>query len=97
VLTEGWSIGPAWAPTSKVVFQGKYLHEDRDYRGDPSFVLAGSPSRQDTFRGLNLSAGYSPRRTIRLSLVLEKGTRESNVVLRDYDYTLVSGNAKFQF
>ncbi|HKU72151.1 MAG TPA: XrtB/PEP-CTERM-associated polysaccharide biosynthesis outer membrane protein EpsL [Burkholderiales bacterium] len=97
VLTEGWSLGPAWAPTSKTIFQAKWLQEDRDYRGDPSFVLAGSPSRQDTFRGLNLSAGYSPRRTVRLSIAVERGTRSSNVVLRDYDYTLVSGNAKLQF
>jgi exopolysaccharide biosynthesis operon protein EpsL len=97
VLVDGWSIGPAWAPTSKLIFQAKYLREDRDYRGDPGFIISGGPQRQDTFRGVNLSAGYSPRRNVRLSLAVEKGERDSNTLFRDYDYTAVSGNAKVRF
>jgi exopolysaccharide biosynthesis operon protein EpsL len=97
VLAKGWSLGPAWAPTAKVVLQAKYLHEDRDYRGDPGFVIVGGPPREDIFRGVNLSAGYTPRRNVRFSLALEKGNRDSNTLGRDYDYTAVSGNAKVNF
>jgi exopolysaccharide biosynthesis operon protein EpsL len=97
VLAKGWSLGPAWAPTSKLVFQAKYLHEDRDYRGDPGFVIIGGAPREDIFRGVNVSAGYSPRRNVRLSLALERGNRDSNTLGRDYGYTAVSGNAKVNF
>jgi len=97
VLAEGWSVGPAWAPTSKIVLQARYIREDRDYRGDPGFVLTGGTQREDTFRGIYLSAGYTPRRNIRLSLEIERGNRDSNTLNRDYDYSAVSGNAKIRF
>src|SRR5690606_21074763 len=29
-VTEGWGLGPAWAPTVKLVFQARYFDEDRD-------------------------------------------------------------------
>lgn len=97
VLSEGWGIGPSWAPTSKLVFQAKYVREDRDYRGDPGFVVTGTPPREDTFRGINLAAGYSPRRNIELGLAIEAGDRNSNTVGRDYDYNAVSANARVRF
>lgn len=97
VLSEGWGIGPSWAPTSKLVFQAKYVREDRDYRGDPGFVLTGGPQREDTFRGLRLAAGYAPRRNIELAVGLETGDRSSNVAGRDYDYTAVMANARLKF
>jgi exopolysaccharide biosynthesis operon protein EpsL len=97
VLSEGWGIGPSWAPVSKIVFQAKYVREDRDYRGDPGFALAGTPQREDTFRGFNLAAGYSPRRNIELGVAIETGDRSSNTAGRDYDYNAVSANARLRF
>jgi exopolysaccharide biosynthesis operon protein EpsL len=97
VLTQGWSIGPSWAPTEKLVFQAKYIREDRDYRGDPGFVLTGGLQRDDTFRGVSLSAGYAPRRNIELAVGVRRGERNSNIFGNDYDYTSVAANAKFRF
>ncbi len=97
VVSKGWGLGPAWAPTSKLVFQAKYLREDRDYRGDPNFVASGAPPRDDTFRGVSLTAGYAPRRNLQFSLGAERGQRESNIVGVDYDYTAVSANARVSF
>jgi len=97
VLSEGWGVGPSWAPISKLVFQAKYVREDRDYRGDPGFALTGTPPREDTFRGLNFAAGYSPRRNIELGIAIETGDRSSNTAGRDYDYNAVSANARFRF
>ncbi len=97
VLSEGWGLGPAWAPTSKLVFQAKYLREDRDYRGNPGFVLTGAPPREDTFRGFNLAAGYTPRRNIELAIAVETGDRSSNTAGRDYDYSAVTANARLRF
>lgn len=97
VVSEGWGLGPAWAPTSKLVFQAKYIREDRDYRGDPNFVASGAPPRDDTFRGVSLTAGYAPRRNLQFLLGAESGERESNLVGVDYDYTVVSANARVSF
>lgn len=97
ILSEGWSLGPAWAPTSKIVLQAKYIREDRDYRGDPGFVASGAAPREDTFRGVSLSLGYAPRRNIQLSVSAEGGDRESNLFAADYDYAAVSANVRFLF
>jgi exopolysaccharide biosynthesis operon protein EpsL len=97
VLNTGWSIGPSWAPTEKLVFHAKYLREDRDYRGDPGFILTGGPQREDTLKGISLAAGYAPRRNIELAVSVVRGDRDSNVFGRDYDYTTVAANAKFKF
>lgn len=97
VVSEGWGAGPAWAPTSKLVLQAKYVREDRDYEGDPNFVVSAAPPREDTFRGVNLTAGYAPRRNLQFSLGAERGKRESTLFGADYDYTAVSANARVSF
>jgi len=97
VLSTGLSIGPSWAPTSKLVFEAKYIHEKREYEGDPGPSFGTGVQREDTFNGLRLAAGYAPRRNIRFSLAYERGDRDSNITLRDYEYNRVSANARFQF
>lgn len=97
ILSKGASFGPSWAPTEKIVLQGRLVHEKRLFEGDPGIVLATGPQREDTFNGLRLSAGYSPRRNVELAVGLDRGDRNSNVTGRDYDYTAVSANAKLRF
>lgn len=102
ILSTGASIGPSWAPTSKLVFQAKYVYEKRAYEGDPGPAFGVFPGgagiqREDTLNGLRLAAGYAPRRNIRLSVALERGDRDSNIALRDYEFSRVSANARLQF
>jgi exopolysaccharide biosynthesis operon protein EpsL len=97
VLAEGWSLGPAWAPTSKLVFQAKYLREERDYRGDPGFALTGGQRREDEFRGIRLAAGYNPRRNLQFVVGVERGVRYADGFGRAYDYGMVFANARAQF
>lgn len=68
VLSKGASFGPSWAPTEKIVLQGRLVYEKRNFEGDPGFILTAGPQRQDSFHGLRLSAGYSPRRNIELAI-----------------------------
>jgi len=96
VLSEGWSIGPAWAPTVKLVFQGRYFRENREFKGDPAGLVIGVP-REDSFDGFGLTAGYTPVRNVHLSIGAEWGDRTSNVIGRDFDYRLVSANARIRF
>jgi len=104
VLSTGASIGPAWAPTVKLVFQAKLVHEKRKFEGDPGLAFgvfsipgAAGAHREDTFNGIRVSAGYTPIRALRLTLSAERGERDSNALLRDYDYNRISANARFQF
>lgn len=97
VLSQGWGVGPAWAPTVKLVFQARYYQEDREFKGDPGLALVGGVPREDSFDGISLTAGYTPLRNIHLSLGYERGDRSSNVAGRDFDYRLVSFNARFRF
>jgi exopolysaccharide biosynthesis operon protein EpsL len=97
VLSEGWSVGPAWAPTVKLVFQARYLRENRDFRGDPALVIVGGAPREDSFDGFSVVAGYTPVRNVHLSLGAEWGDRTSNIFLRDFEYRLISANARIRF
>jgi exopolysaccharide biosynthesis operon protein EpsL len=97
VLSEGWGIGPAWAPTVKLIFQGRFLHENREFKGDPGLALVGGVPREDRFQGFSLTAGYTPVRNIHLSLGAEWGDRSSNVALRDFDYRMLTANARIRF
>ena len=97
VLSQGWSVGPAWAPTIKLVFQGRYLRETREFKGEPALVIVGGVPREDSFDGFSLTAGYTPVRNIHLSIGAEWGDRTSNIIGRDFDYRLISANARIRF
>jgi exopolysaccharide biosynthesis operon protein EpsL len=97
ILSEGWSVGPAWAPTIKLVFQARYLRENREFKGDPALVIIGGVPREDSFDGFSIVAGYTPVRNVHLSLGAEWGDRTSNVFLRDFEYRLISANARIRF
>ena len=96
IVSEGWSIGPAWAPTVKTILQLRYLDEEQDYRGDPSLAL-GAPQREDHFRGIFGSAGYQPIRNFYVAVTAQYGGRDSNIVGRGYNYTAYGINARYRF
>ena len=62
-------------------------------------MFPGAPGveREDTFNGIRIAAGYTPRRNLKFSLAAERGDRESQILFRAYDYTRISANASFQF
>ncbi|HEX6003481.1 MAG TPA: XrtB/PEP-CTERM-associated polysaccharide biosynthesis outer membrane protein EpsL [Burkholderiales bacterium] len=102
ILSSGVSIGPSWAPTSKLVFQAALLHEKREYKGDPGpafnvFPGAAGVRREDTLNGYRLAAGYAPIRSVRLSLSYDRGERDSNFAPFEYTFNRVSANGEFRF
>jgi len=88
-VAEGASIGPAWAPTSKIVVQAYYMYEERVLSGDPGVVIDDTPPREDRTHAGRLIGGYEPNDNIRVSITYEHGWRSSNVATADYDYNLV--------
>ncbi len=97
VVTTGFSFGPHWAFSEKIVLQGRYIDERRKFQGDASTAVLGAAGQSESFRGLALAAGWTPRRNLLLSLGIETGKRTSNVALRDYDYSAISATGKFTF
>ena len=91
VLATGASIGPSWAPTSKLVFELKAVYERREYAGDPGpafNVFPGAPGveREDTFNGIRIAAGYT-RSTSRVDLPFTMQRRDD---LRASDFALAA-------
>jgi exopolysaccharide biosynthesis operon protein EpsL len=97
MLAQGFSVGPSWAPTEKLVVQARLLYEKQDFKGDPGVVLAVNPRREETFRGMSLAFGYAPLRSLLLALAFQSGQRDSNVALRGYDFNTVTLSGRFTF
>jgi hypothetical protein len=93
VDTRGFAFGPRWAPTVKLVFYATLRNEQREYQA----LEAGLPTRDETARTLRLGAGWEPQRHIRIGAGIDYGERSSNIAGRDYDYTALILNARYDF
>jgi hypothetical protein len=60
-------------------------------------VAAGLPQRDETVDVLRLGLGWEPERRWQISTSLDYGTRSSNFLGRDYDYTAFTANLRWQF
>lgn len=96
-FATGYILGPSWAPTHKSVLQARLVYEKRKYEGDPGLALGVTTQREDTLRGLRLSAGYKPIRNTEVIFAFERGKRTSNLADAGYDYNMVSINAGWKF
>jgi hypothetical protein len=96
VLRRGTAFGPSWAPTVKLVFSARFVNERRIFQGDPA-VESGAILRDETLRVIRLGAGWEPQRRWQLSAALDRGTRESNVLGRDFDFTAFVLNLRFTY
>jgi hypothetical protein len=96
-ITRGNAFMASWAPRAKLVFSGRIFEEQRELVGTPASILLGTPARNDTLQGVRLGVGWEPVRHAEVGLGVESGTRTSNELLRDYDYTTVSVNLRIRF
>jgi hypothetical protein len=94
---RGVAVGAAWAPTYKVVLSVRAINERRIYQGDPLVQLAGAVLRDETLRTLSFGLGWEPERHWQFGSSLDFGTRESNLLGRDYDYTAATLNLRYTF
>ncbi len=90
VLVRGVTFGPSWAPTAKTVLSVRLLHEEREFQGDPRFALGLRPLRDETVKAVRFGFGWEPQRHWQAGFALDRGTRESNFVDRDYDFTALT-------
>jgi hypothetical protein len=93
---RGVAAGVAWAVTYKLVLSVRALQERRLYRGDP-VVTTGLPQRDETLHLVRFGFGWEFQRQWQFSSSLDYGTRDSNFLGRDYDYTAITANLRWQF
>lgn len=96
VDVKGATFGASWAPTQKLVFSARFLSENRDFEGDPN-VAVGGPVRQDTVRAFRLGAGWEPARHFQVGLALDRGLRDSSALGREYQFTAVMANIRWNY
>lgn len=99
VVARGVSFGPRWAPTAKLAFSARVMRERREFQGDPGTVLAPDvfPVRLEIIRNLRLGTYWEYNRQIHWTFAIDHGSRESNVLGRDYTYNAVIANVRYLF
>jgi hypothetical protein len=97
VVRRGFAIGPAWAPTFKLVFTARYVNEERVFQGDPAVAVIGAPLLDEDYRFIRLGAGWEPQRHVQLGGAFDYGNRESNGDGRDYGYFAVTLNLRWTY
>lgn len=96
IVVDSIAITPIYAITPKLSLQGELTHENRDYRGDPLFLLI-SQRREDRMRTARLTLSYSPLRYVDLSISYEAGERKSNIQLNNFEYQSWFGVVRVSF
>ena len=97
VVTRGLVVAPSWYPTAKTSVQLSLERSQRDFGGDPGFILTAAPKREDDIRATTLSASYAPHRALSLSLSLRDEKRESNIAGLAYRDRTTYLSAQFSF
>ena len=96
VIVKGASFGASWAPTAKLVFSTRFLHENRDFLGDAQ-TLGGAPVRLDTVRALRFGSGWEVTRHVNVGAAIDHGIRSSSDPTRPYSFTAVMANVRYNF
>jgi hypothetical protein len=97
VDVRGVGMGIHWAPTYKLVLSARGLSERRIHRGDVLAASTGLPPRDETTRVIRFGLGWEPERRWQLSTGVDFGTRTSNLLARDYDYTAFMANLRWTY
>lgn len=95
-VVKGVAFGASWAPTAKLVFTARLSNENRDFEGDPA-VAVGGALRMDTVRTIRIGTGWEITRHVNLGFAIDRGIRDSNVLLGDYQFTAFMANARYNF
>ena len=94
VLVRGWAFGPAWAPTAKLAFSLRWVNEHRTFvAADPNVAPVGTLLEEDV-RIARFGIAWEPVRLMQVGLGLDRGTRQSNTLGRDYNYTAAMANIR---
>jgi hypothetical protein len=97
VVLNGIAMGPKWAYSQKLVFSLRWLHERRQFVGDPALASAAVPLRDELVNTVRFGIGWEPERHWQVGLGLDGGTRASNFFGRSYHYWAAMGNVAYRY
>ena len=97
VIYEGAKLGPTWQPTvrSSLALQG-YV-EQQNYRGNAGATTPLTFQPRYTLNGWSLSYTWQPFISTTLGLVLQTGSRSSNLPYGSFHYNSINFNFQFVF
>lgn len=82
---RGVGLTAIWAVSSMVTVRGRVSREEREWQGDPGYVLSSGPRRNDTLIAPELAVDYHPWRNGGLSLKYQAPERRSNYPSTGYE------------
>lgn len=91
------ALRPLLRLTGKISLGGNLVYSQRDYEGDPGFVLGGSAVRKDDFHSLGLQLQYEYARNILMTAEVRRDRRDSNFNQFDYKNNVVSAGIRARF
>lgn len=94
---RGAGLSATWAISSKVSARGKVSREQREYLGDPGYVLNSGPRRKDTLLTPELALDYRPWRDGGMALSYQAPERRSNLPFTGFDDNIFTFSAFAQF
>jgi len=97
VIVRSLSFGPGWAITAKTNLTARFLRQQLNYGGDPAAEIGAQPRREEIVRAVRLGAYWEYTRQVHVTTAFETGTRESNILGRDYDFNAVMANLRYIF
>jgi hypothetical protein len=85
-VSDGYSIGPAWSPTEKLLLSLTVSYEDQEYLATRTLDALPTDAQRndDLFSGL-FTLTYKPRDQLAIELSYRGSERDSNRVNRRYD------------
>jgi hypothetical protein len=94
VLVKGFAFGPAWAATAKLAFSLRMVSEHRQFvAADPNVAPVGTLLEEDV-RIARFGIAWEPERLMQVGLGIDRGTRQSNILGRDYNFTAFMANIR---
>lgn len=94
---RGAGLSATWALSSKVSARGKVSREEREYLGDPGYVLNSGPRRKDTLRTPEIALDYRPWRDGGIALSYQAPERRSNLPFTGFEDNVFTVSAYAQF
>jgi len=96
VKTKGFSVNPAWNPTSKISVRAGLGYEERDYLGSSGFLLVDT-DRYDETKNASLSVSYTPTNKSIVQIQYQGENRTSNITNSGYKFNNVNLMMRYDF
>lgn len=90
IVTQGYSVGARHQLTGRVALSANYIFRNRRFTGDPGFIVAQIPARDEDIQLASVSATWEVRRNVSANASLAYTTREANRPFGAFNVTTLS-------